>query len=298
MDEQQPAPQEQPAAAEEQQAATRPPTASGQRSLRERLRVPHGGPLDLSAWDPRETYGHAKADAKKELALGVERLADLQERLWASRARSVLIVLQGMDTAGKDGTIKHVMGGFNPIGVQVVPFGVPSAEELGHDYLWRVHKVTPAKGNIAIFNRSHYEDVLVVRVESLVSHEQWSRRYGQIQGFESHLAANGTVILKFFLHISHEEQRARLQARVDSPDKRWKFKLADLEVRKRWDDYQMAYQDALSRTSTDEAPWYVIPADRKWFRNLAVADILSDTLDDLVLEYPAGEAGLEGLVVV
>jgi PPK2 family polyphosphate:nucleotide phosphotransferase len=242
--------------------------------------------VDIGAIDPAETFGHDKDGAPAKVAADVGRLAELQERLWAEGKRRVLIVLQGMDASGKDGTIKHVMTGLHPLGVRVVGFGVPSAVELAHDYLWRIHNVVPGNGEIVIFNRSHYEDVLVVRVRELVPKSRWSRRYDQINEFEATLAAEGTTILKFFLHISPEEQLERFRERYEDPTKRWKFKLGDLEERKRWDDYMRAYEAVLSRCSTDVAPWYVVPADRKWFRNLAIADIVADTLDDLKPAYP------------
>ena len=216
----------------------------------------------------------------------MERMADLQDRLWAEAKRSVLVVLQGIDAAGKDGTINKVMEAFNPQGCTVSSFKVPTPEELGHDYLWRIHKRTPGKGEIGIFNRSHYEDVLVVRVHDLVPKSVWSKRYDQINDFEQTLAASGTTIVKFFLSIDRDEQRKRFQARYDDPTKRWKFSLGDLEERKLWDDYQAAFDDVLSKTSTDWAPWYVIPANRKWFRNLAVSTILADTLAGLKPAYP------------
>jgi PPK2 family polyphosphate:nucleotide phosphotransferase len=215
------------------------------------------------------------------------RLADLQDRLWAEAKRSVLVVLQGIDAAGKDGTINKVMEAFNPQGCPVTSFKVPSAEELAHDYLWRVHRQVPRRGEIGIFNRSHYEDVLVVRVHELVPKSVWSKRYEQINAFERTLSESGTTIVKFFLSIDRDEQRERFQARYDDPTKRWKFSLGDLEERKLWDRYQAAFDEALTRTSTAWAPWYVIPANRKWFRDLAVATILADTLAGLKPAYPA-----------
>jgi PPK2 family polyphosphate:nucleotide phosphotransferase len=255
-------------------------------SLRETLAVRPGTKVDLSKVDPAATHGHQKAAAAKELALGLECLASLQDRFWAEAKRSVLVVVQGIDAAGKDGTIKHVMGAFNPQGCPVTAFKVPSAQELAHDFLWRVHQRVPAKGEIGIFNRSHYEEVLVVRVHELVPKAVWSKRYGQINAFEEMLTSTGTTIVKFFLWISRDEQRRRFQARYDDPAKRWKFSMGDLEERKRWDDYQDAFEDMLSKTSTGRAPWYVIPADRNWFRNLAVADILGDVLEGLHPQYP------------
>lgn len=253
--------------------------------------------MRLARIDPSATFGHEKEAAATELQAGLDRLTDLQDRLWAEARHPVLVVLQGIDTAGKDGTIRHVMSAFNPMGCTVTSFKVPTPPELAHDYLWRVHQRTPAKGEIGIFNRSHYEDVLVVRVHELVPKDVWSKRFDQINAFERLLVEEGTTILKFFLWISRDEQRERLQARLDEPDKRWKFRLGDLDERKRWDDYVAAYDDALSRCSTDAAPWYVIPSNRKWFRNLAVAEILADAIDDLKPRYPKPEENLTGVVV-
>jgi PPK2 family polyphosphate:nucleotide phosphotransferase len=266
-------------------------------SIRKRLRVEPGASVDLSGWDPNETFGHQKSAAVTELAAGVDRLTDLQERLWANGAHAVLIVLQGIDTAGKDGTIQHVMGAFNPQGCDVVAFKVPTPDELARDFLWRAHKAVPPKGSVAIFNRSHYEDVLVVRVHGLVPEATWRRRYDQINEFEALLTETGTTILKFFLLIDRDEQKARLQARLDDPAKRWKFSTSDLAERKLWDEYMAAYEEMLERCSPSSAPWHVIPSNRKWFRNLAVADIVADAMDDLHLPYPEAEAGLDAIVV-
>jgi PPK2 family polyphosphate:nucleotide phosphotransferase len=266
-------------------------------SLRAALRVRPGTRVKLAKVDPAATHGHTKESAAEELKAGLGRLTDLQDRLWAEGKKRILVVLQGIDAAGKDGTVRHVMGAFNPQGCLVTPFKVPSAEELAHDYLWRVHRRVPGNGEIGIFNRSHYEDVLIVRVHDLVPKRVWSRRYDQINAFERLLVEEGTTVLKFFLYIDRDEQRERLQARLDDPDKRWKFRLGDLEERKRWDDYIAAYEDALSRCSTAEAPWYVIPSNRKWFRDLAVTDILADTLDELNPRYPEPVEDLTGVVV-
>jgi PPK2 family polyphosphate:nucleotide phosphotransferase len=255
--------------------------------LRSRLVVKPGDRIRLDGLDTSATHGFDKAGAAKATAEQLVRLGSLQDRLWAEAKRSVLVVLQGIDAAGKDGTINKVMEAFNPQGCPVTSFKVPSAEELAHDYLWRIHKAVPRKGEIGIFNRSHYEDVLVVRVHDLVPKAVWSKRYDQINAFEAMLAATGTTIVKFFLSISKDEQRARFQARYDDPEKRWKFSLGDLEERKRWDAYRAAFDEALSKTSTAVAPWYVIPADRKWFRDVAVATILADTIADLEPAYPA-----------
>jgi PPK2 family polyphosphate:nucleotide phosphotransferase len=253
--------------------------------------------VKLSKIDPSATFGHTKEAADKDLSKGLERLTDLQDRIWAEGKHKVLVVLQGIDAAGKDGTLRHVMTAFNPQGCPVTAFKVPSAEELAHDYLWRVHRRVPGKGEIGVFNRSHYEDVLVVRVHDIVPKKVWSRRYAEINDFEQMLAGEGTTIVKFFLWIDRDEQRTRFQSRLDDPSKRWKFRLGDLEERKRWDDYVAAYEDMLERCSTDFAPWYVVPANHKWFRNLAVAEILGDTIDDLKPRYPKPEEDLAGVVV-
>jgi PPK2 family polyphosphate:nucleotide phosphotransferase len=254
--------------------------------LRAALTVRPGSRVRLAGRDHGATHGWDKEAATPALAKQVARLADLQDRLWAEAKRSVLVVLQGIDAAGKDGTIQKVMEAFNPQGCPVTSFKVPTPEELGHDFLWRVHKRTPRKGEIAIFNRSHYEEVLVVRVHKLVPRAVWSTRYDQINEFEAMLTRNGTTIVKFFLSIDRDEQRQRFQERYDNPKKRWKFSLGDLEERKLWDDYQAAFDDALSKTSTAAAPWYIIPANRNWFRNLAVATILADTIGELKPAYP------------
>ena len=266
--------------------------------LRDALRVPPGKRFRLGRHDPAATHGWTKEDAAPELERQLARLADLQDRFWAEARRSVLIVLQGIDAAGKDGTINKVMEAFNPQGCPVTAFKVPTSEELAHDYLWRVHQAVPRRGEIGIFNRSHYEEVLVVRVHELVPRRVWSKRYEQINDFEGHLAANGTTIVKFFLAIDRDEQRARFQARYDDPAKRWKFSMGDLEERKRWDAYQAAFQDALSKTSTEAAPWYLIPANRKWFRDLAVAAILADTISELEPAYPPVAADVPPNLVI
>jgi PPK2 family polyphosphate:nucleotide phosphotransferase len=255
-------------------------------ALRAALRVRPGSKVSLGGFDAGATHGWDKAVARDEIDHQLERLGELQDRLWAEAKHAVLVVLQGIDAAGKDGTIKKVMTAFNPQGSPVTSFKVPSAEEMAHDYLWRVHKAVPRKGEIGIFNRSQYEDVLVVRVHELVPRRVWSKRYDQINDFEAELAANGTTILKFFLAIDKDEQRDRFQARYDDPTKRWKFSMGDLEERTRWDAYQAAFQDVLSRTSTADAPWYLIPANRKWFRDLAVATILAETIAELKPAYP------------
>jgi PPK2 family polyphosphate:nucleotide phosphotransferase len=261
----------------------------GRGGLRDRLLVKPGSTVNLVDVDPNETFGHVKATAEVKVAADLERLTSLQERLWAEHRQRVLIVLQGIDASGKDGTITHVMRAFNPLGCRVVGFGVPNPVELAHDYLWRVHQVVPGNGEISVFNRSHYEAVLVERVHSLVPKEVWSRRYDQINAFEQILVEEGTTILKFFLHIDRDEQKRRLQARVSDPTKRWKFKMGDLAERKLWADYMAAFNAALVRCSTEQAPWFVIPANHKWFRNLAVGDIVAASLDALDPKYPPGE---------
>lgn len=249
----------------------------------EQFRVKPGEHIHLDKIDPEGigTFDGDKDKGEEALNQLTNALEILQERLYAEHKHSVLLILQGMDTSGKDGTIEHVFEGVNPQGVRVASFKVPTPIELEHDFLWRVHEKTPGKGEIVIFNRSHYEDVLVVRVHELVPQGVWSRRYGQINNFEQLLADEGTVILKFFLHIDKEEQKKRLLDRLAEEDKRWKFNPGDLKERKLWNDYTRAYEDALSMTSTEWAPWYVVPANRKWFRNLIIAQALVEALKKL-----------------
>jgi PPK2 family polyphosphate:nucleotide phosphotransferase len=264
-----------------------------------RYLIPPDTRIELNQWASRggDEHGLDKAEGRERLGPLTERLEELQELLWAESKHKMLVVLQAMDTGGKDGTIRHVFDGVNPQGVKVASFKKPTARELAHDYLWRVHPHTPGSGEIVIFNRSHYEDVLVVRVHDLVPKRVWNRRYEQINDFERLLAEEGTTILKFFLHISKSEQKERLQARLDEPDKNWKFAKGDLDERALWDDYQQAYEDVLSNTSTKTAPWYIIPGDQKWFRNLLISQILVDTLDGLDMRYPEAEEGLDGIVI-
>jgi PPK2 family polyphosphate:nucleotide phosphotransferase len=257
--------------------------------LEDRLRVDPGSKVKLRDADADDTHGYTKETAAPKTARDLERLTSLQERIYAENEHSVLIVLQGIDAAGKDGSIRHVMSAFNPQGCTVTGFGVPSALEASHDHLWRIHLAAPAKRQIGIFNRSHYESVLVVRIHNLVPKARWEAAYDEINALESLLSGSGTTILKFFLHISKAEQAARLKARYDDPTKHWKFNVGDLAERKLWDDYMAAYQDALARCSTDAAPWYVIPADHKWFRNLALGEIVADRLDALKPAYPVVE---------
>ncbi|RME55653.1 MAG: polyphosphate kinase 2 family protein [Caldilineae bacterium] len=258
-----------------------------------------GTQVTLNQRDPRDRSlfeGGKKAGRKAMKALN-RRLEALQELLYAEGKHKVLIVLQAMDTGGKDGVIRHVFDGVNPQGVKVASFKKPTPQELAHDYLWRVHAHTPGRGEIVIFNRSHYEDVLVVRVHNLVPKEVWSRRYDHINAFEKMLADEGTTILKFFLHISKAEQKERLQARLDTPEKRWKFSMGDLAERALWEDYTRAYEAVLSRTSTPWAPWFVIPADRKWYRNLVISQILVDALEGLDMRYPQPEENFDNVVI-
>jgi PPK2 family polyphosphate:nucleotide phosphotransferase len=253
--------------------------------------------LDLDQFDPDDTslLPGGKEEARQGLPRILKRLNEAQERLFASHERRLLIVLQGMDTSGKDGTVRHVMRGLNPQGTRVVSFRKPSEEELDHDFLWRVHAKIPSRGEVVVFNRSHYEDVLIVRVHNLVPREIWKERYDQINNFERMLWQSGTTIVKFFLHISREEQRKRLQARLEDPKKCWKFQHGDLEERKFWKDYQRAYQDALVKTSTDWAPWYIVPANQKWYRNHLVGTVLADVVDRMQLRYPKCQTA--GIVV-
>ena len=260
-----------------------------------RYLVPPNTRVVLADYDPNAKTGfeEGKKAGKKALPPLNERLSELQRRLWAESEQSLLVVIQAIDTGGKDSTIRKVFSGVNPQGVRVASFGVPNERELAHDYLWRIHRETPPDGHIKIFNRSHYEDVLVARVKELVSEEAWSRRYRHIREFERMLAEEGTRIVKIFLHISKDEQRERLQDRLDEPDKNWKFNKADLADRALWEDYQRAFEDALSETSTEHGPWYVVPANRKWYRNLVVSTILIETLEDMGPQYPEPEEDLD-----
>ncbi len=266
----------------------------------EHYRIQPGTTVELSTADPADAgaFDGDKSAGKQVLGMLNKRLETLQELLYAEGKHKLLVVLQAMDTGGKDGVIRHVFDGVNPQGVKVANFKVPTKRELAHDYLWRVHRQTPGRGEIVIFNRSHYEDVLVVRVHNLVPESVWQRRYDHINAFERMLADEGTTILKFFLHISKEEQRERLQARLDEPHKRWKFSLGDLEERKLWEDYRVAYEDMLSKTSTEWAPWYLVPSDRKWYRNLVVGTVLVSTLQGWGMELPQFEGNPEDIVVV
>jgi PPK2 family polyphosphate:nucleotide phosphotransferase len=255
--------------------------------LAKRLIVIPGSPAALHERDTRATPDvGSRNKAEKALEDLQERLDRLPVRLMAEGRRSLLVVLQGMDTSGKDGTIKHAFASLSPSATDVEAFKAPTPDELAHDFLWRIRKALPEPGRIGIFNRSHYEDVVVVRVKELVGRETWSSRFDEINAFERELIGAGTTVLKLFLHISKEEQRERLLARLDDPDKTWKFNPSDLDDRGRWDDYQAAYEDALTRCSTPEAPWYVIPADRKWYRNRAVTELLVVTLERMDPQMP------------
>jgi PPK2 family polyphosphate:nucleotide phosphotransferase len=263
-----------------------------------RYRVRPEQPIVLAAIDPNTSEGYKnKKDAEDELEHQRQRLQNLQERLYAEHNRSLLIVLQAMDTGGKDGTIKHVFGGLNPQGCQVWSFKKPSDEESSHDFLWRYHQRTPQRGMISIFNRSHYEDVLIVRVKQLVPQEVWQERYQLINEFEHMLTLNNIRVIKFFLHISKDEQKRRLESRLKDPNKHWKFSSNDIKERQFWDDYQAAFEDAINNCSTAYAPWYVVPANKKWYRNLVVARTIADTLESMNPQYPPGEVGLENIVV-
>jgi|DewCreStandDraft_2_1066082.scaffolds.fasta_scaffold02006_13 PPK2 family polyphosphate:nucleotide phosphotransferase len=264
-----------------------------------KYRVQPDGRFELKRFDPDDTsaFEGGKQAALEALAVLNRRLEKLQELLYAEGQHKVLVVLQAMDAGGKDGTIRVVFDGVNPSGVRVASFGVPTEQELACDYLWRVHQQVPRKGELVIFNRSHYEDVLVVRVKNLVPQHVWQKRYRHIREFERMLADEGTTILKFFLHISKDEQRQRLQERLDNPEKRWKFRMGDLEDRRLWDRYQEAYEAAIRETSTEYAPWYVIPANKNWYRNWLVSHILVETLEGLAMQYPQPETASEKIVI-
>ncbi len=258
------------------------------------LTLPPGKKFRLKDFDPDYTGPYKKkSDAEKATAKNLERLHDLQEMLYAQGEHALLVILQAMDAGGKDGAIEHVMGAFNPQGVQVTAFKVPTEEELAHDFLWRVHRAAPRRGMIGIFNRSHYEDVLVVRVKGLAPEEVWKPRYAHINAFERLLADSGVTIVKFYLHISKDEQAKRLRERQTTPSKQWKFAPGDLEERTRWDAYMQAFEDALTKCNTEVAPWYVIPANRKWYRDFAISQVLVETMEGIGLAYPEPPANIE-----
>jgi PPK2 family polyphosphate:nucleotide phosphotransferase len=268
-------------------------------SDRERWLVPRKSKVKLVQVDPRSTDGAPgdKVVTKAAQPILATRLAELQERLFAESQRALLLVLQGMDTSGKGGTVKHCLRGVNPAGVRVSAFKAPNDVERGHDFLWRVHASVPRRGSIGVFDRSHYEDVMIVRVHGLVPDDVGRRRYDHINAFEAYLADGGMTIVKVFLHISRDEQARRLQARLDNPDKHWKFDVADLEERTRWDDYQKVFADAIEATNTAGAPWYVVPADRKWYRNWAVMRILVETLETMDPKFPPPEFDPSGITI-
>jgi len=272
-------------------------TPEWQRTI-EQLRVKPGEKVKLAKMATKSRFDLGKSEALDELDATKARLDLLQQRLFAEHKRSVLLVLQAMDAAGKDGTIRAVFSGLNPAGVSVSSFKAPSSTELAHDYLWRIHAVAPERGNIGVFNRSHYEDVVTVRVKQLVPDPVWKRRFGHIRNLEQLLTDEGTTVVKCFLHVSKVEQAARLQARLDDPEKRWKFRAGDLDDRALWPKFQKAFDDALSETSTAAAPWYVVPADSNSGRNLAVAKILLQTLERLDPQIPPADPGLEKITIV
>ena len=271
---------------------------SGGDGILDGLRVEPGSQADLTGRNPASRLGLGeKADGQARSAELLDVLDDLHDRLWAEATRSVVLVLQGMDASGKDGTIRRVLTGLNPQGCSVVNFKAPTTLDLAHDYLWRIHANTPARGILGVWNRSHYEDVVTARCIGVIDERQTQRRYRQIRNFERMLAQEGVTMVKVFLHLSKEEQRARLQARIDDPKKNWKFRRADLDTRAQWDEYQTLYDAAISATSTSWAPWYVVPADHKWVRDVAVASLLVDVFAALDPQIPDPEPGLEGLVV-
>jgi PPK2 family polyphosphate:nucleotide phosphotransferase len=277
-----------------------PPHEHGEHRKRDypTYRVEPGKPIRLADIDPDQTEGYGgKDEVEEELDLLQDRLYHLQERLFAEGKQSLLVVLQAMDTGGKDGAIKGVFRGVNPQGCQVWPFKVPTEEEMAHDFLWRVHAKAPRKGQITIFNRSHYEDVVIVRVKSFVPEKVWRARYDVINEFEDLLRTSGTRVVKFYLHISRDEQKRRLQARLDNTEKHWKFRVGDLAERERWDDYIAAYEDAINRCTTEHAPWYVVPANKKWYRNLVIARAIVDTLESMDPHFPESEEKLEGITI-
>jgi len=266
--------------------------------LIEQLRVQPGLRAELTTRDTRETFGYDKASAKKKRKELAERLGVLQQRLYAEGTRSLLLVLQGLDASGKDGVIRQVFTGVNPQGCRAVSFKAPTSTELAHDFLWRIHEALPARGQIGIFNRSHYEDIVTVRMLGLVPDKVWNRRPRDVNGFERTLVDEGTTIVKVFLNVSKDEQAQRLQERLDDPEKQWKFRKSDLETRKQFDQYVAAYDEAITATSKQWAPWHVVPADRNWVKSLAVATLLVDALERMDPKLPDPEPGIDGLTIV
>lgn len=262
------------------------------------ITFPPGKRIRLADLDPADTSGIAdRQQAKRETDAHIQAIDRLAYRMYGEDRRALLLVLQGMDCSGKDGTIRKVMSGINPQCCEVTSFRTPTAEELEHDFLWRIHRMIPRAGNIGIFNRSHYEDVIVVRVEKLFPKSVWKSRFEIINGFEKLLTEGYVTVVKVFLHISKDEQRKRLQERLDDPTMRWKFRLGDLDVRKKWDQYQAAYDDALTKCNTEQAPWHIVPAEHKWYRNLIVSRILHKTLKDMDPQFPPADKALDGIIV-
>jgi PPK2 family polyphosphate:nucleotide phosphotransferase len=261
----------------------------------ERLRVEPGSSARIADRDADDKLGRDKVEGEERLERLVDRIDQLQYRLHAEDRRSVLLVLQGLDASGKDGVVRRVFDGVNPTGVNVTSFKVPAGPEVQHDYLWRIHAALPARGELGVFNRSHYEDVVAVRMHELAPEDVWRRRYEHIREFERMLVDEGTAVIKVFLNISRDEQRKRFQERIDDPEKRWKFRRDDLKVRERFDDWVAAWEEALTETSTEWAPWYVVPADRNWLKALVVAELVVGTLERFDPRLPQPEAGLEGL---
>jgi PPK2 family polyphosphate:nucleotide phosphotransferase len=259
--------------------------------------VPVDKPIHLADHDPGETSGLAKSEVQKQTQANLEQMTELQELMYAESKHALLIVLQAMDAGGKDSTIRHVMDGFNPQGCQVIGFGVPTAQELAHDFLWRIHPHVPRRGYVSIFNRSHYEDVLAVRVLELAPKRVWQARYDHINHFEHLLADSGVTILKFFLHISKDEQKKRFQERLDRREKNWKFNPSDLQTRSRWEDYMRAFEDAIGRCNHSWAPWYIVPANHKWYRNLFISSVIVKALKKMDMHYPPAPEGLDKIVI-
>ena len=255
-------------------------------------------PIRLRDFDPDFHDGRDKDETRERTAKLGLRLAELQELLYANANNAALVVLQGMDASGKDGAVKSMLESVSPLGIEIADFKAPSREELAHDYLWRIHNAVPERGHLGIFNRSHYEDVLVVRVMKLQPEKVWRPRYEQINAFEEHLTANGVIVLKFFLHVSKDEQAKRLRERLKDPAKNWKFEAIDLEMRARWDEFQQAYEDALNNCSTTRVPWHIVPSDRKWYRDYVIAKTVVDRLEKLKLQWPKPREDLSKFKVV
>ena len=262
------------------------------------IQVPFEKKVDLSDYDPGYTGKYEnKQEVREKLAENLERMAELQELMFAESRHALLIILQAMDAGGKDSTIRHVMDGFNPQGCHVVGFGVPTELELDHDFLWRVHPHTPPRGYVSIFNRSHYEDVLVVRVNELAPKKVWKARYDHINNFERLLVDSGVTILKFYLHISKQEQKERFEDRLRRPDKNWKFNPGDLKTRAQWGDYMRAFEDVFAECNHPWAPWHIVPSNRKWYRNLVVSSVIVQAMEKMDMRYPPAPEGLEGIVI-